>query len=658
MPSLLFVTSFCLATSSTAVAYFYFLHRSLEHRVVHGSQHGKLPSSLSATITSIPPEVFTDEYYAIHDHASRRVSRKLLPNKETDEVFTMLLRRNMTAFGKFPQAWIIRLIVPPVDRKTFSAAHIHSLNFEKGDLVCGVYRVEERTPDKAVLAILINGPIGGRLVLRYTEDGEEIVYHSETAMWTKREPGPNGTKRAIMPLEKPVLRFLHEMAAWWLLDSGVRFLTDGKEGSPLQYTLISHELWCLTAFQFAHCEERTRQKRLPDEHPTLCLQCEEAWLAAHSGADHRHRTCRRSLPPKAMEPDGSYWFVPARASPLESEMDAVLRAASPSTVRAESLSEEMIRHHAKAFAKLFGEVGSDDGDQLFNTLPDDVHKDPSPQGNVAVTSSDLDLISFEDAELVDMPASEESSISDQFVDCRQVSLLDTEPCEPVLHSEDCYPCSSQDADGDAEMDLDATMDDQHPYRSASSKSDSFFDAQSASSQQQGSTERTSLQSPLSEGIKMSRFDAGDIIDCDNMQVAISIAEDRMAILEAQIWEMEVLLNRKIAEHGREGNTSIFSFLATGIAGTIIKLLSVFGLSRTEAGQGTDNTGTHRSPDPDGDWEVMDADEIQQEMWRAQAKLEALETQVTNMQNAFSRKMLVLLVERLIVAHRMLDRRLY
>ncbi|GES64680.1 hypothetical protein ATEIFO6365_0009016900 [Aspergillus terreus] len=406
----------------------------------------------------------------------------------------------------------------------------------------------------------------------------------------------------------------------------------------------------------AHCDQRTRQQPLPDEHPTLCLQCEDAWLAAHS-TDHHHRRSRGIPPPNAMERDGSDWFVPARASPLESEMDAILRAASPSSGGAESLTEEMIRHHAKAFAKFFGEVGSDDGEELFNALPDDVQEDPGSQGNVIAPSSEPDLISFDDAEVVDAPRSKQSRNSDPFVGCRQESLLDTDPCEPVQPSEDCYLCSTQDTDGDGEVDSDATMKAKGHDSSRSSKSDAFVDVQSASSQQHGSDEGASLQTPLSEDIDMSQFDQ-DTMECDDIQIAISIAEDRMAILEAQIREMKILLSRKIAEQAREGNTSVCSLLVTGIAGIVTRFLSVIGLCRTEAGQDPDNTGTHTFPDPDDDWEFMDADEIEQEMWRAQAKLEALETQVTNMQNAFSRKMLVLLVERLIVAHRFFDRRLY
>ncbi|KAF9884804.1 hypothetical protein FE257_001220 [Aspergillus nanangensis] len=230
MPSFRTVSSILIVTSSTAITYFYLLHRTLQTRITHDSHHGSLSPSLSTTIQSIPPPVFTDDYFSIHDHASRHVPRSLLPNQPPpEELFTLLVRRNMTAFAKFPQAWILRLVVPAVARKTFGASHIHALNFDPGDVVCGVYRVEERTPNKVVFALLFEGPVGGRLVIRYSEaDNHEVmVYHSETVMWTKKG---SETKRAVLPLERAGLRFLHEMAAWWLLDSGVGYL-EGLRGS-------------------------------------------------------------------------------------------------------------------------------------------------------------------------------------------------------------------------------------------------------------------------------------------------------------------------------------------------------------------------------------------------------------------------------------------
>ncbi|GMF81252.1 unnamed protein product [Aspergillus oryzae] len=139
----------------------------------------------------------------------------------------------MTAFSRFPQAWILRLTVPPADRITFHASHIQSLQFKEGDLVCGLYRVQERTPSKAVLELLFKGEVSGRMVIRFWEDGEDVVFCTETIMWTRKVNAGQG-KRVIVPLENPMLKFLHEMAAWWLIDSGVTYLLDLKGNSPLE----------------------------------------------------------------------------------------------------------------------------------------------------------------------------------------------------------------------------------------------------------------------------------------------------------------------------------------------------------------------------------------------------------------------------------------
>ena len=230
MPSLLYVSSILLATSSATVTYLYFLHRSLGHRIHHEFHHSELPKSVS-TVVSLPVEVSRGECRAFSDHASRRVARKLLPAQELENLFTLLLRRNMTAFSRFPQAWILRLIVTPADRITFHASHIQSLQFKKGDLVCGLYRVQERTPNKVVLELLFKEDVNGRLIIRFWEEGEDVVFCTETIMWTSKVKSGQ-SKKVIVPLENPVLRFLHETAAWWLIDSGVNYLLDLKREIP------------------------------------------------------------------------------------------------------------------------------------------------------------------------------------------------------------------------------------------------------------------------------------------------------------------------------------------------------------------------------------------------------------------------------------------
>lgn len=231
MPSLLYVSSVLLATSSATVTYLYFFRRSLGHRIHHEFHQNTLPDSVS-TIASLPPKVFSGECRTFYDHASRRIDRKLLPTRKLEDIFTLFLRRNMAAFSRFPQALIIRLNVPPVDRRTFHASYIQSLQFKEGDLICGLYRVQERADNRVVLELLFEGEVSGRLVLRYWEDGDDVVFCTDTIMWLGKAPSGQ-RKRVIVPLENPILRFLHELAAWWLIDSGVAYLMNLKEAEPM-----------------------------------------------------------------------------------------------------------------------------------------------------------------------------------------------------------------------------------------------------------------------------------------------------------------------------------------------------------------------------------------------------------------------------------------
>ncbi|KAL4894716.1 hypothetical protein BDV59DRAFT_200528 [Aspergillus ambiguus] len=590
MPSLLFATSICLATSSTAVAYFYFVHRSLERRIVHGSSHGTLPTSLSSTITSIPPAVFTDEYYSIHDHAACRVSRNLLPGKEAEVLFTLLLRRNMTAFARFPQAWILRLVVPPVERKTFSASHLQSLNFDKGDLVCGVYRVEERTPDKVVFKLLFKGPVSGRLVIRYTEEGDEVVYHSETAMWTRFEKEDKTSRRASMPLEKPLLRFLHEMAAWWLLESG----------------------------------------------------CEEDQFSGHLQVGSHPE----GLGFIRMELTGSQSTISTRMSSLESEIDRVLYTASFSRQTSSSLDEEIIRSQAESFAKLLGDIDSED--ESFETMPDANGIDGA-QGNAAPPMPEQNLIFFydDDVESVNM-LHEESDDTVPNPDHEPTTLLDRDLCE----------VNSRIDDDETDMDLAYGEEDQ--YMPEADDYESTFSPQCHSIWKHGSGQRTSM-SPRPEDFGMSGVFDEDVMDCDDVHQQISLDKDRKLILEAQVAAMKVAADEMIDKQAKGGDMSCLARLAAFFT----RNLSFFGLGMMGSSRSNDrlrdiSTGMHPYSEfdfghPDPNWKYMDTDEVMDEISQTQAKLDAIDAQIVDMRNAFSRKMLAMLVERQATANQIFDR---
>lgn len=114
----------------------------------------------------------------------------------------------------------------PEQKASFTRAHIAALDFEVGDLVCGVYRVKLRRRDRVEFEIKMQGVdyVEGRLVLSFAErvegDLEQIVFCSETCMWKRADE----TRK--MPLERWAVRWMHETAAWWLVESGVKYLVD------------------------------------------------------------------------------------------------------------------------------------------------------------------------------------------------------------------------------------------------------------------------------------------------------------------------------------------------------------------------------------------------------------------------------------------------
>jgi hypothetical protein len=214
-------TATAIITSSSAI-YFYVFHERLSKRITHKSHTGTL-STAHPKIESIPETVFSDEYFTIYDHASKSAPRASLPGETTDVLFTRLVRRNMRAFSRSPQALMLSMASKTAEqKKSFGAGHLAALDFEVGDLVCGCYRVVVRRRDRVEFEIKMEAVdfVQGRLAISCEEKEGGVVFCSETVMWKRAD------EVRKMPLERPVLRWMHETASWWLLDSGVRYLVD------------------------------------------------------------------------------------------------------------------------------------------------------------------------------------------------------------------------------------------------------------------------------------------------------------------------------------------------------------------------------------------------------------------------------------------------
>ncbi|PYH49594.1 uncharacterized protein BP01DRAFT_378207 [Aspergillus saccharolyticus JOP 1030-1] len=219
------LTTWVLAVSTSTVAYLYLLHRSLKNDLEHEEFRGPLCNSPSA-MTTIPPDILKSSHDCLYEKVTRRVPRQLLPTThQPSDLLTILLRRNMSAFAYFPQAYMHWFLSGSASRATFSPSLIRSLEFQRGDIICGFYRVADRRPTSVEFEICHQaGEIEGRLLLRFWDEAKEVVFASECALWTTKADG--SSLQETMPLRNPIWRFFHELASWWLLDSGVRYLVD------------------------------------------------------------------------------------------------------------------------------------------------------------------------------------------------------------------------------------------------------------------------------------------------------------------------------------------------------------------------------------------------------------------------------------------------
>jgi len=205
----------------TPILYLSFVHARLSQKIHHTTKKGTLTVTEISNIDSISTSAIEENGFMIHDIASKLVRKELLPALDTNTLLTMYIRYTMARFSSFPQAWVLRLTS---DRETFKKTYIEKLEFKEGDVVCGLYRVVLRTEEKVEL-LMKQGNLEGRLVVGIKPKGEDMVFYSETLMWKGKDD------KTVMPLERAVPKWLHELASWWLLDLGTNYLIGLRKGS-------------------------------------------------------------------------------------------------------------------------------------------------------------------------------------------------------------------------------------------------------------------------------------------------------------------------------------------------------------------------------------------------------------------------------------------
>jgi hypothetical protein len=205
----------------TPIVYLSFVHARLSQRIHHTTKKGPLTTTEISNVDSISRSVIEEKCFMIHDIASKPVRKELLPTLDTNTLLNTYIRYTMVRFSSLPQAYVLRLIS---DRATFKKTYIENLEFKDGDVVCGLYRVVLRTEEKVEL-LMKQGDVEGRLVVGIEPKGEDMVFYSETVMWKGKDD------KTIMPLERAVPKWLHELASWWLLDLGTEYMVGLRKGS-------------------------------------------------------------------------------------------------------------------------------------------------------------------------------------------------------------------------------------------------------------------------------------------------------------------------------------------------------------------------------------------------------------------------------------------
>jgi hypothetical protein len=204
------------------------LATNVSHRVVDTRERNE--SRDSGTLESLPRQLVndTDDYRIIHDRDEMVISNwRQIGDDRAATLFTALMRRNMSLFSRFPQSWMLWLIAKsPEQRQSFTQAHIKALDFSAGDLFCGFYRIVERRPTRVDINLEFpeNGPpVGGMLILSLEQRDDGTLLRTDTVQWTRQASG------AVLPLERPPFRFMHELASWYMLESGAKYVKDLRD---------------------------------------------------------------------------------------------------------------------------------------------------------------------------------------------------------------------------------------------------------------------------------------------------------------------------------------------------------------------------------------------------------------------------------------------
>lgn len=219
--------------TTSAVIYLIYLRQSLFRNLKYEETRRILNYNLLQTdnVESLPVDLFEPgKYHVATDRASKSIPRANLPQYDNHSVLlTKYLQKNMSVYAKMPQSLLLKFAyASPESKRSFQPSVIQTLDFQVGDLVCGVLRVAHRTPDKVEFAMQpLEGlpPMAGRLVISIQDHGAVFEFVTRTIQWKKSED------KFALPIERKSIAWLHELTSVWLLQTGTEWLCKLKSGS-------------------------------------------------------------------------------------------------------------------------------------------------------------------------------------------------------------------------------------------------------------------------------------------------------------------------------------------------------------------------------------------------------------------------------------------
>ncbi|GIZ49104.1 hypothetical protein CKM354_001214300 [Cercospora kikuchii] len=205
------------------LAHHFYLGRQLVH--THPSTGSLWASVECGEIENVPKDLTENAkaYRTVHDKVTKHIKDVTIGlSADLEADFTGLLRNNFIQHNRTPAGWFVWLAYGSArQRETFKTDYINNLSFVKGDLVNGAYEVVKRTPLRVELAIRPPAQLDavkGLLVISLRPRNEGATLSSETIQWTERNSG------IVLPLERWLGKFLHDLSARWVTLSGAQYL--------------------------------------------------------------------------------------------------------------------------------------------------------------------------------------------------------------------------------------------------------------------------------------------------------------------------------------------------------------------------------------------------------------------------------------------------